>query len=112
MTACSRAAPKFQQVTDDDEPGGDPNATLKRDLIERLLPRHRQDLHDLQAGPHRPFRVVLVSSWMPGIGKHPVAKELGDEALIPLKGAGYGVLVDVNNSTQILRAAPDPSRRG
>ncbi len=78
------------QITDDDGTGGDADARLQR-AGGAAHARHRP--HQVQAGAHRPFGVVLVRGRIAEIGQHAVAHVLGHIAPEPTDRGGGALMV-------------------
>ena len=65
------AAPEPDEIADDHDPGRDAHAHVERRAGGCL--EFRRGFDDRESGPHGPFGVVLVRTWIAEIGEHAVA---------------------------------------
>ncbi len=104
------------EIADHDDAGRDADADLQRLVRARVELRDR--CGDIEAGPNRPFGVLLMRSREAEIGEHPIAHELGDEAVVARYRARARVLIGANDLAHVLgikpggeRSRPDEVRR-
>jgi hypothetical protein len=67
------------EIADHDQAGGDADANLELADGGHVEPPDRGD--DVEAGPHRPLRIVFVRSRIAEINQHSVAHVFGDKSL-------------------------------
>ena len=60
----------------------------------------------VEAGPDRPLGVVLMGARKTKISQHPIAHELGDEAVVARNRARTGVLIGANDLAHVLGIKP------
>ena len=98
---------RSDNIADHDQPGRDADAALQRSV--RLEPGHRRD--QLQARPHRPFRVVLMRLRVAEIHQHSVAQIFRHEPAEAAHRFGDALLIGRNDLAQILRVHASGERR-
>ena len=96
--------PFADQITDDDETGGDADPNAERRVARR--PHRRQRLNDGEPGANRPLRIVLVRARKTEIGEDAVAHILGHMPLEPRDLARRAVLKTAQDPTHLLRIEP------
>jgi hypothetical protein len=109
ITACSRARTLADQVADDHQPGGDPDAHLQRCPSRGIEPGHRLDQRE--PCPHRPLGVMLVGPRIAEIGEHAVAHVLRDETAAAFNDRSAAAVMGGDHRAQILRIEPRRQRR-
>ena len=95
---------RSDQITDDDEASGNPDSDLKcgfrsgHDLVDRA--------DQLQPGPNRPFRVVLMRLRIAEIDEHAVAHVFGDEPVVAANHLGDPAMIGADHFAQVLGIEP------
>jgi hypothetical protein len=92
------------KIADDYYAGRDADADLQRLLRAGFDFRDNSD--DVERRLDGTFGVLLVRAGKPKKGQHPIAHELGDEAIIARHCAGAGVLIGSNDLAHILGIEP------
>ena len=87
------------QITDDHQPGGDPDACLEFDGFDIEA---TDSVDGAQPRPHRPLGVVLMRLRVAEINQDAVAHVSGDEALEPDDDLGDGAVIRPDYLAQIL----------
>src|SRR5262249_20755675 len=88
------------QVTDDYQPGGDPNPRLELDGFG-IEARDRGN--QAESRPDRTFGIVLMGSRVAEIGEHPVAHVFGDKTVEAGDGLSDRAVVSSDDFAQIFR---------
>ena len=91
------------QIADDHQPGGDPDARLQLDGFD-IEATDRVD--HAQPRPDRPLGIVLVRSRIAEIDQHAVAHVLGDKAVEAPTTLGNGAVIGGDDLAQILGIEP------
>jgi hypothetical protein len=86
------------QIADDHQPGGDPDARLQFDG-PHIEAADRVD--DTQPRPDRPLGIVLMRSWVAEIDQHAVAHVLGDETVESGYHLGNRTVIRADDLAQI-----------
>jgi hypothetical protein len=89
------------QIADDDQSCGDPNARLQCDGIKAT-----DSADHAEPRPHRPLRIVLMGARVAEIHEHAIAHVLGDKPLEASDDIGDGAVIGGNNLAQILGIEP------
>ena len=99
-----------EQITDDDEAGGDADAHLQRGRLARIELGH--GFHQGEAGAHRLFCVLLMRLRVTEIGQHAVTEILGNKAAAAGDCLGATAVIGANDVAQFLRIEPCRQGRG
>jgi hypothetical protein len=87
------------QIADDHQPGGDPDACLELDGFDIEA---TDSVDRAQSRPDRPLGVVLMRLWVAEIDQYAVAHVPGDEAVEPGDNFGDSAVIRGDHVTQIL----------
>jgi hypothetical protein len=91
------------QVTDHDQPGGDPDARLQFDGFDIET---TDSIGDTQPRPDRTFGIVLMCSRVAEIDQHAVAHVFGDKSIHPDDDFSDSAMVSSDDLAQILGIEP------
>ena len=108
-TACSCAAPFANQIADDNETGGNADASH-----QRLACGHWQSAdrcYHCEPCSNRALGLVLVRPGPAEVGEHAIAHQLGGEPLQSADLAGHGILVSPQDIPHLLGIKPLRQRR-
>ena len=101
-------------IAGDDDAGRD--ADPHREFLARAGLQARDDFGDFEPRVDRPRRVVLMRAGKAKVSEYPIAKELGDEAVIARHYARTRVLIGADDLAHVLGIEPRrqraSSRRG
>ncbi|MGC1533326.1 MAG: hypothetical protein WA832_21990 [Bradyrhizobium sp.] len=101
--------PLADEVSDDDDPGRDPDAGLQDFATRRL--KICDGVGQIKSSPHSPFGVVFVRARKSEISEHAVAHELCDKAVVACNHTSAGVLIGPNDLAHVLRVKASRHRR-
>jgi hypothetical protein len=105
--------PRGADLAHDDEPRVDADSDGEPDAALSIEPgvQGMHGANEVESGPDRPARVVLVGVGIPEVHEDPIAEVLGDVSLEALDDPGAIRLVGANHITQIFRVEPAGERR-